>query len=258
MLGFAYRIIFMALALATLPARAQHEAMSFTLGRLEGAPACGAACAQFVVARGQITHGTAFNYFYIRKLSGDRNLPVILESPGGNVMTATFLAGKWREMGLTVIIAHAEATCRWGGNGRACDPKDLAGKVQTFRLAKGAECASACPMLYAGATTRLAMPDAKFGVHSPAIDPNSTFGKLASSMGETDNRHSERYRSELPDHFEQMGVSPALGRRYLETPNDKMDWLSVAEARQFGLVNAQPADLAGRPEVPPGLVEMLN
>lgn len=234
------------------------EAMSFTLGRLDSAPACGARCAQFIVASGKITHATAFGYFYARKLAGDRDLPVILESPGGVVVSATFLASKWRELGVTVIVAKAEATCRWGGAGRACDPRDSEGKVRTFRLVRGAECASACPLLLAGGVRRLAMSDAKFGVHRPAIDPNSTLGQLAIRLGADDEDKANRDRDDLPAHFSAMGVDPALGRRYLDTAHDGMDWFGLEEARRFTLINAQPADLKNQPTLPAGLLSQIR
>lgn len=258
MLRTALGTIFLALTVAISPACADDDAMSFTLGRLDEAPACGPGCAQFIVARGKITHATAFHYFFARKLAGDRNLPVILESPGGIVVSATFLARKWRELGVTVIVAHAEATCRFGGAGRACDPRDLDGKVQTFRLTRGAECASACPMLFAGGLYRLAMPDARFGVHRPAIDPNTTAGKIALSLGETQDRNNKRFDHELPDHFGSLGIDPDMGRRYLNTPNQSMEWMGVAEVRRYRLVNTAPEDLAGKVDLPAGLLAQIR
>lgn len=246
-----------ALVLALSASRA-NDAMTFTLGRLESAPACGAPCAQFIVARGEITHTSAFGFFYARKLAGDRDLPVILESPGGFVMGATFLARKWRELEVTAIIARAEPTCRWDGNGSPCDPRDAGGKVQTFRLARGGSCASACPMLLAGAVRRLAMSDVRFGVHRPAINRDSAAGRLALSLGGEDADTRKRLDKGIPDHFGAMGIDPRLAERYHATPNETMDWFPLEEARALGLVNALPAEVAGHPALPKALLDAIR
>ncbi|MFY8115213.1 MAG: hypothetical protein ACOVOC_13405 [Rhabdaerophilum sp.] len=252
-LGMAIAALFLASA-----ASLANDAMTFTLGRLDSAPACGAPCAQFIVARGEISHGSAFGYFYARKRAGDRDLPVILDSPGGFVAGATFLARKWRELEVTAIVAAAEPTCRWGGNGRACDPRDADGRVQTFSLVSGGRCASACPMLLAGAVRRLAMSDARFGVHRPAINKESTAGRIALSLGGDDARLQKRIDDDLPDHFQAMGIDPRLAERYHATPNETMDWFPVAEARALGLINALPAEVAGHPALPKALLDAIR
>ncbi|WP_284177270.1 hypothetical protein [Rhabdaerophilum sp. SD176] len=250
--------LILAALLLVLPASRANDAMTFTLGRLESAPACGAPCAQFIVARGEITHASAFGFFYARKRAGDRDLPVILESPGGYVIGATFLARKWRELDVTAIIARAEPTCRWGGTGRACDPRDAEGQVQTFRLVRGGSCASACPMLLAGAVRRLAMSDARFGVHRPAINRDSAAGRLALSLGGEDAGAGRRLDRGIPDHFSAMGIDPRLAERYHATPNETMDWFPLEEARALGLVNALPAEVAGHPALPKALLEAIR
>ena len=89
--------------LTAAPTRAS-ESMTFTLGRLDRSPDCGAPCAQFIVADGQIEQFSSFSYLLARKRTGDRDLPVLLTSPGGYVAGADRIARVWRKLGVTVIV----------------------------------------------------------------------------------------------------------------------------------------------------------
>lgn len=226
--------------------------MTFTPGRLDGSPACGAACAEFLVARGEIGHLTSLRYLLARKRVGDRNLPVILESPGGYLLGATLTGRLWRKLGVTAIVAKAVPTCGHSGS-RACPAADRADGVIAYRLAGNAKCASACPVVYAGATGRVAGPGARFGVHASSIDEDSALGRAAASLGVTSQSVAKETEEDLASIFLEFGVDPALAQRYGRTPARSMDWLKPDETLRYRLVSKP-----GEAPLPPRLAAALK
>jgi hypothetical protein len=232
------------------PAHAQsHPPMSFTLGRLEGTKPCGGACADFIVATGEVGHAASLRYLLARKFAGDRDIPVLLASPGGYAFGALALGRVWRRLEVTVIVAAAQPTCGPGGSGqRACDPADRAHGVQTFRLTgQRAECASACPVMLAGATRRIAGPRSRIGVHRSAFDEDSALGRAVAASGTTQEAMAKDAARDLETFFAEMGVDPELARRSLRTSHDDMDWLSQAEADAYKVFNTRSEDAALSP-----------
>lgn len=213
-------------------------AMTFTPGRLDGSPACGGPCAEFIVASGEITHLTSLRYLWARKLTGDRDLPVILESPGGFLIGATATARLWRRLGVAVIVARAMPSCG-SGAARPCPAADLPHGVRSFALTgEGARCASACPIMLAGAVRRMTAPGARLGVHSSRFDEDTALGRAVTSMGVTQEELRQNTEEDLVGLFEELGVDPELARRSSRTPHRSMDWLSPEEVRAYRLINA--------------------
>lgn len=230
-------------------ARAQ-DGMSFTLGRFETSKACGAPCAEFIVAKGMITHLSAVHFMLARTLSGERDLPVILESPGGYVMGAVGLARLWRKLGVSAVVALAVPTCAHEGkDAPPCPAVDRNDGVRSFSLGFSAYCASACPVLLAGATRRAAARGAKIGVHQPAVPTDSTLGRVISSLGVKDDEAQRSSIETISRAFKEFGVDTSLAERYGGTPHSDVDWLTLAEARNYGLINADPRDLARNPRM---------
>ncbi len=234
-------------ALAALPAAASERGpMTFTLGRLEGSTACGGACAQFIVATGEIGHASTLRFLFARKLAGDRDLPVLLTSPGGFAFGAQGLGRTWRRLQVTTVVAAAQATCGPGASpARDCDPADRAHGVRTFRLTGArADCASACPMLLAGATRRIPGPRARLGVHRGHFDEDTALGRFVIATGSDQDEIARSTAREMGAFFSEMGVEPSVAERSLKTPPDSMDWLKPEEAQATRLFNAKSDDAA--------------
>lgn len=236
----ALALLFAVMLLA--PARAT-ETMTFTLGRLETSRACGAPCAEFVVAKGNIGRATAFGYFLARARSGGRDLPVILESPGGHLNGAVALARMWRQLGVTVVIASSIPTCSHSGRDRRCESADLADGIVTFGLAGGSACASACTILMAGAVRRIAAPKARFGIHTPSANLDSDSGRFVRSLGVTIEEIQRDAIHDLITRFGEFGVDPELGHRSGRTAFESVEWLDIEDARRYRLINAGIDDL---------------
>ncbi|MGL4974166.1 MAG: hypothetical protein ACRC56_02645, partial [Bosea sp. (in: a-proteobacteria)] len=116
--------------------------MTFTLGRLDGSPDCGVPCAQFIVAEGHIEQFSSFSYLIARKRAGDRDLPVLLNSPGGYIMGADRLARIWRKLEVTAIVAEATTVCEGLSAlrklaGGSCHPGGKEPAVPVFKLGGG-------------------------------------------------------------------------------------------------------------------------
>lgn len=219
------------------------DPITFTLGRFETSPACGAPCAEFIVAKGEITQGAGFGYFLARAKTGNRDLPVILESPGGYVNGAIALAKGWRQLGVTVVIATAIPTCSHKKGKPRCIREDATDGVQTFGLGGNAKCASACTMLMAGGTRRIATAGTKFGIHTPGIDLDA---KTEQNLRKLKVKREDIQKATLQRvvrHFRDLDIDPELGIRSGRTPYEDMEWLTRDEARHYRLLNAAAADL---------------
>lgn len=115
---------------------------------------------------------------------------VTLDSPGGSVSAAADLAERIRNRGMTTVV-EADA-----------------------------KCASACFMLFAAGTQRIAGATARIGVHSASLDGEETSGSLGMS-------------TLMARYCGLFGVPPAiLGKMVITTP-ETMTWLSAADLRSM-------------------------
>lgn len=244
----------LAVALFSVGQAGAHEPMSFTLGRLEATPACGGKCAEFIVAKGEIGFNSVIKYLGARGLSGDRNLPIILESPGGYIGAAQILARVWRLQGATVIVARAQPTCALAGGSLICNPLDRGDGVRTFALEAAGDCASACIILLASGVLRLATPKARLGVHQIRFDKNSDAIRFAEALGTSEKEVQRSSMDSYAAALSGYGVDPILGERAWQTPSSSVDWFNREVAKGYRLINATTRDLADHP----ALAEILS
>lgn len=142
---------------------------------------------------------------------GEYVTTVSLNSPGGSVHDALAIGSLIRE--------HGFAT----------------------RVDDGALCASSCPLVLAGGTERRAGPAAAIGVHQifathPADALPAGPAAAATAMAE-----AQRTTALVSRHLAAMGIDPALWLHALETPPDRLYYLSPAERADYRLVTAPPA-----------------
>ncbi len=222
--------------------------MTFTLGRLEGSPDCGVPCAQFIVAEGHIEQFSSFSYLIAHKRAGDRNLPVLLSSPGGYIMGADRLARVWRKLDVTAIVAGATQVCETRARGRTarsgtCSKDPELSAVLVFKLdGANSKCASACTLAVAGATKRIAIETARIGLHRSFVDPKADFAQLAERLGTTNEQVVEQVEKTFRQALEQLGIDPELALRAGRTPANDMEWITPEEARRYELFNARTDD----------------
>ena len=104
-----------------------------------------------ILARGPIVSGDLQRPgdFIGNMASTDRIIGFAVDSPGGNVVEASRLAGFVRKFDWSVLVG------------------------------KGSECASACFLIFAAAAHRFVAPDALIGVHSVSESGEETVGSMA-------------------------------------------------------------------------------
>ena len=105
----------------------------------------------------------------------------------------------------------------------------------TTRVAAGALCASSCPLVFAGGRERIATAASAIGVHQiyAAIGAGALpIGARAAGDAMSD---AQRTTATITRHLTEMGVDPALWLHALETPPDRLYYLSPAELESYGL-----------------------
>ena len=138
--------------------------MRFVVVR-SNATGCEPNCPEWISAEGAIAAGTPAQLKRTLKTLGRRKLPIIVNSPGGNVDAALQLGRIIRKNKLDIAIGKTEFSGCWPGmtDCRANDGKGAA----YFGIASdgGAMCNSACPLMFAGGVRRVAGGWAYLGVH---------------------------------------------------------------------------------------------
>ena len=112
------------------------------------------------------------------------------------------------------------------------------------RVEAGGLCASSCPLAFAGGMTREATPESAIGVHQ--VYAAAQAGALPPGRQAAGNAMSEAQRTTaaINRHLAAMDVDPALWLHALETPPDRLYYLSPAELTLYRLVT----DMAGTGE----------
>ncbi|MCV9997811.1 hypothetical protein OE766_06100 [Pararhizobium sp. YC-54] len=151
-------------------------------------------------AEGSIEPGAAGRFASEIEARGEYVKTVLLNSPGGAVGDALAMSKLIRE-------------------------KKLGTKV-----ASGALCASSCPIVMAGGVTRQAEKGAVVGVHQIF---NGSKEKLSAEQAMSD---AQRTTADVSRHLEEMGVKSGLWLHAMETPPDRLYYLTPEEMKAFALV----------------------
>ena len=122
-------------------------------------------CPDWISAEGQIVADSPRKLRKLLKQLGNRKLPIVVNSPGGDVKAATEMAYAIRKQKLSIAVGRTRA--------RSCpyaEPICLAaiakdGSIKGEPYSAGAVCFSACPLFFAGGVQRVYGPFALMGVH---------------------------------------------------------------------------------------------
>ncbi len=164
------RLVLLAALMLPIPAvQAQEQSldippMRFAVVR-SNVPGCEPNCPEWISAEGTIEAGTPLLLKRMLKALKGRQLPVIVNSPGGNVDAAVALGQMIRKNKLDIAVG----TTVFSG----CEPemkncRDNKGKgADYFGMAydSGAMCNSACPLMFSGGIRRVVGDFAYLGVH---------------------------------------------------------------------------------------------
>lgn len=153
-----------------------------------------------LLAEGAIDPGAAARFQQEIETRGEYVKTVSLNSPGGAVSDAIAISSLIRD------------------------------KKLTTRVATGALCASSCPIVMAGGVSREAEKDAVIGVHqvfNGSRERPSPEEAMSSAQATT---------ARVARHLQDMGIGPGLWFHALETPPDRLYYLTEAELKEFKLV----------------------
>lgn len=139
--------------------------MKFVVVR-SSSPNCEPSCPQWIWARGSIEPGTAAAFKkFLKKTVGNRRLPVVISSPGGDIDSAMAMGRMIRERKLDVGVGSAYLTGCPVGEKDCKAGKAKSGMQYGVIVDYGQYCNSACPLVLAGGIGRFAGPTTYVGVH---------------------------------------------------------------------------------------------
>jgi hypothetical protein len=193
--------------------------------------ACEPNCPEWIAAEGEITDGTPAKFRDVFKRMGKKQLPIIIRSPGGSINAALEIGKMIRKRKLDVAVGSTQFDgC--GPNRKDCKlPKENKGIYRGTASSFYGFCNSACPLILAAGTTRLASFDTLVGVHKPKIVWNQervyyreTYrmvnGKkkvlkrtVTGRKRGKDNvtfEFGKQLRKKLANYYASMGVDPAI------------------------------------------------
>jgi hypothetical protein len=137
-----------------------------------GAPdSCGRGCDSWIAVEGKVERDTAERFRKFLQPLKDRHLPIYFFSPGGDLAQALTMGRMLRERPTTARVARTMVKdCGTEQTSDVCLKLKQSGRVLDAELSAGpAICASACPYLLLGASTREIAPNAVMGVHTPKV-----------------------------------------------------------------------------------------
>jgi hypothetical protein len=220
---------------AVLPALP--EPMTFYV--VKGAPdSCGRGCDSWIEAEGQIVSSTAGRFKVFFDQVQDRNLPIYLASPGGNLGQAIVMG----------TILHAKSTIARVGRtlvrecGFEAQDSDVCVRLkQSGRelhgdlFTGGATCASACPFVFAGAAVHEVAPDAVLAVHSPKILFKPRAVEMEpSAMVAAEERGVDRADRMVAVYLAKVGIDAGLLEVIKTVRNEDIHVLTREEIDRFG------------------------
>jgi len=212
---------------------------------------CEPNCPEWIAAQGRIDAQAVKQFRAMLRTLGTRRLPVLLNSPGGDVEHAYALGRLIRQNGLDVAVARTVfEPCDPAA--KACRKKQpngvLRGSPQTFLSV----CASACAFVLAAGSRRVVGPWSMVGVHqfktfnnlykvlrtyrvTMSAGPRGPVIKrrLVSERrifqrtvpGKTAQRHYEKSKR----YFLDMGIADSIMAMIADTPNSDVYWLTPTE-----------------------------
>lgn len=154
---------------------------------------------------GTIDVGSAERFAAEVEARGEYVTRVALNSPGGSVHDALAIGALVRQRGFTTSVAA------------------------------GALCASSCPLVFAGGADRRASGKAAIGVHQ--IYATIAPGELPTGLRAAGDAMSDAQKTTalITRHLSTMGVDPALWLYALETPPDRLYYLSPEQLQTLRL-----------------------
>ncbi len=246
----------MASAAGELHAPPEFSPMQFSIVR-SAAAGCEPDCPEWIFAEGQIVGTSPAGLKRILKMAGKRRLPILIQSPGGDVDAAMAMGRLIRERKLDTGVSGTRfAGCRPADPGCKL-PADARGVYTGAAFSGGAFCVSACPLMLAGGIERLASHWSYVGVHQVTVAYSWTKVVYKTRYRIVDGRRQvlnkvvssrqrgpvhktttlgKPMRKRLLGYLAEMGIAPSTLDAMLSTPPEDMRHLPEDELLRLGLI----------------------
>ncbi|MBW6423074.1 hypothetical protein KX729_16570 [Rhizobium sp. XQZ8] len=218
---------------------------------------CSDTCPEWISAEGQITSATPALLKKVLKAIGKQKMPVVLNSPGGDVDAAYKMGRMIRKAGLETTVGHT-----WLND---CPPQDKRCKAGIGKDGRStgyshpfrAGCFSACPLVLAGGTVRALSRWTYIGLHQITVTYRRVRVSYEVEYAMVNGRRKEvsrkeigrkvqgrrtsttlnkKDKAELTAYLREMGISPDAIDVMMSTPPDDMRIVPSAEALKLGLI----------------------
>jgi hypothetical protein len=225
------------------------ESMQFVVVR-SSSVGCEPTCPEWISAMGKITSDSPRLLRKILKNLGKKRLPVVIDSPGGDVNAAIEIGRMIRKRGMDVAVGKTGFDTCTVALAKCRSNKFADGSTAGFLAQGNAYCYSACPFILAGGARRLLGLTAEVGVHQimSSYKPPAKLIERDRYVVRNGKRTlvretiatgywgtmvapetSDTYRHELMAYFRQMGTDPWIVDRMFATPASDIAVLSYLE-----------------------------
>ena len=215
---------------------------------VKGAPdTCGRGCDSWIAVEGQVDGAAALRFKKFLQQVGNRDLPIYLASPGGNLDQALAMGTMLRERRATARIGRTVVNeCGFEAqDSAACLKLKQSGRMLRGDLfTRGANCNSACPYLLLGATNREVAPDALLAVHSAKVVVyfRGDVPPPAEVRAAANQRGRERADRMLSAYIVRMGVDIGLFELARSIKFENQHVLTREEIVRFGIDRREIAE----------------
>lgn len=232
---------------------------------------CEPNCPEWISAEGKIMAGTPAALNRVLKAAGKRRLPIVIQSPGGDLNAAIAMGRAIRAKKLAVVVGRTLFDGCLPGEKGCKLPKENGGRFKGLAYSWQAYCASACPFVLAGGERRLAGEAAGVGVHQVTtvyqkamvtyrVQYKYVKGKkvivskkpVSTKKGGTysTTKLSKAERATLTKYLTGMGIDPGLVARLEKTKPSEIDVLSPPELASLRLTTgSEPGEALFDPKL---------
>jgi hypothetical protein len=202
--------------------------------------ACGKNCSEWIAVEGHFDSGAAARFRAFTKRLGNRKLPVVFHSPGGDLKNALAIGRMLRSRGVTTSAGMTIPEGCAAAEDDACKAIKRSGKpVQAQLLAAGGRCNSACVWALFGGVVRDVPPGAVLGVHAAKHiitvkrHPGVTVSReRVAAFARTQRQLSD---AQTRAYIVAMGISPDVLTLADSIPHEKLRALTREEVIRFGI-----------------------
>jgi hypothetical protein len=214
---------------------------------VKGAPdTCGRGCDSWIAVEGQVDGAAALRFKKFLQQVGNRDLPIYLASPGGNLDQALAMGAMLRERRATARVGRSVVhDCGFEAQDSiACLKLKQSGReLRGDLFTRGANCNSACPYLLLGAASREVAPDALLAVHSAKVVVHFRGSEPPAEVRAAANqRGRERADRMLSAYLVKMGADIGLFELARSIKFESQHVLTREEIVRFGIDRREIAE----------------